>query len=607
MVGMRAAEATKQLVRTMSNLDALGPLRKSMRAVGEEALVANYSWKRRKLRACLKWHHTESLIGAVIIVNFVVIIVEADMKASCSSAEDASCESIALSVLNNLLLSIYIIEAAVRIFVYRSGYFFDCWNVSDLAIVIVGVADLVMQLAVSVSSLPGVSMLRLFRVARLIRAAKLLRIFPELQIMMKGFATAIGAMMWGFAAIVIVLLMWSVLSVELLNEANQELNVDNEFCQSMFSSVSGASLMFFQTLVAGDSWGPCAIPLIEGSPTSAFLFAGSLVTVQLGLTNLILAVIVEKAQEAHESNKEEEAQRCVRERDQAEARFQEMCEEIDRDGNGTITLQELHLAYRDHKEMKAVMETLDIDEHDLDMLFNIMDSDGSGDLTYHQLVNCLHRSDRDDVKRQIMMLRLQIGDIWIRVRQHLEVKLDWVCNELRQHHHGAAVPAQRANHGTTEDTTAADQKNRDIKAAPRSPFAELRMQLDQLSQHLNTELTACALTMDAKEQELGDLLQRRGCGWEDAQHVWGVTHDDEIQASSPAVKQIQSAPDLEQNPGHNDEIQASSPAASQIQSALGLEQNTGHDDSLILQAALNGAAAASLPSAEHDEWRSYLK
>ena len=135
--------------------------------------------------------------------------------------------------------------------------------------------------------------------------------------------------------------------------------------------------------------------------------------------------------------------------------------------------------------------------------------------------------------------------------------------------------------GTTDDAIAAGQKSRDVKSASRSPFAELRMQLDQLSQHLNVELTTCALTVDAKEQELSDLLKKRGCGWEDAQHVWGVTHDEEIQASSPAVKHIQSA--------------------------SGLEQNPGHDDSLVLQGTLNGAAATSLSSTEHDEWSSYLK
>lgn len=356
--------------------------------------------------------------------------------------------------------------------------------------------------------------------------------------------------------------------------------------------------MFFQTLVAGDSWGSCAIPLIERTPLSFALFAGSLVTVQLGLTNLILAVIVEKAQEAHEDNKIEEAARCTRAKEAAESRLKEMCEEIDRDADGKISLIELQAAYRDHREMKAVMSTLDIDEHDLDTLFHIMDSDDSGDLTYQELVNCIHKSDRDDVKRQIMMLRLQIGDIWGRVREHLEVKLDWICSEL----HSQRRLSERSNHDSSigekrlsersdcpkesrskamREKLNAGQKDGNVNAASRSPFAELRMQLDQLSQHLHAELATCALTLDAKEREIGDLLQKRGRGWEDAQHVWGITHDDETEANLPAVQQKQSA----SGPG----------------------QNPRHDDALTLQETLNSAAATSLSGTQHEDWKQYLK
>lgn len=367
----QVAQRRPSLMRSMSNLEgpASKPMRKSRRVETEEAIIAEYAYFRRQLHFALTWPYTEKIIGGVIIVNFIVIILEADQNAGCSLQGDDSCVSPTFQIINYILLVIYIAEAIVRIFVHRINYFLDFWNLFDFFIILVGVVDVFLVVAASMSSLPGLSMLRLFRVARLVRAAKLLRIFPELQTMMKGFATAILAMVWGFLAIVLILLMWSVLAVELLNDINQEINSDTEFCKDMFSSVAAASLMFFQTLVAGDSWGFCAIPLVQKEPASAMLFAGALVTVSLGLTNLILAVIVEKAQEAHENDKMTEAASQAKCREAAQVKLQEMCEEIDRNGDGQITLRELKCAYRDHKEMKAVMDTLDISEEDLETFF----------------------------------------------------------------------------------------------------------------------------------------------------------------------------------------------------------------------------------------------
>ena len=104
-------------------------------------------------------------------------------------------------------------------------------------------------------------------------------------------------------------------------------------CQA-FDSVFMVMLMFFQTLMAGDSWGDCAVPMIQKNPLSIIIFGGdltfdfgdyrgldashelastycimfsfrkpenyvklswpvgSLLTVQLGFANLVLAVIV---------------------------------------------------------------------------------------------------------------------------------------------------------------------------------------------------------------------------------------------------------------------------------------------------------------------------
>eukprot|EP00972_Heterocapsa_arctica_P074283 10964219-Heterocapsa_arctica.AAC.1 len=59
-----------------------------------------------------------------------------------------------------------------------------------------------------------------------------------------------------------------------------------------------SNLTLFQQIVTGDSWGQVSIPVIEARPFFAIIIVGIVVTVSLGLMNLVLAVIVERAQDA---------------------------------------------------------------------------------------------------------------------------------------------------------------------------------------------------------------------------------------------------------------------------------------------------------------------
>jgi hypothetical protein len=42
-------------------------------------------------------------------------------------------------------------------------------------------------------------------------------------------------------------------------------------------------------VIAGDSWGTIAVPVIEAYPGTAFIFVGSLLTLVFGVLNLIVA------------------------------------------------------------------------------------------------------------------------------------------------------------------------------------------------------------------------------------------------------------------------------------------------------------------------------
>lgn len=228
-----------------------------------------------------------------------------------------------------------------------------------------------------------------------------------------------------------------------------------------------------------------------------------------------------------------------------------------------------------------------------------MDIDGSGHLTYQELCSCIHKADHDDLKRQMMMLRIQMHNIWCRVRDHLEVKLDIlrdeICNQFSDKSQNAMAPAQR--NGYVSDKLPADATDETLHRAcqsdkkyfndaVRSPFADLRLQLDQLSQHLQAELTTYGFAVNAKEQELSALLQKGDvCGEKDASDNSSSAPEEEIQSSrdrtQARISAVQRARGIVPT-GSNSKSKASSSAVEQDQSVSSAEQNDEQNERLEL-------------------------
>ena len=59
-----------------------------------------------------------------------------------------------------------------------------------------------------------------------------------------------------------------------------------ELCQTATNSVMQANLLLFKTVIAGDSWGQIAVPVILRHPETSVIFVGSLLTLVFGVLNL---------------------------------------------------------------------------------------------------------------------------------------------------------------------------------------------------------------------------------------------------------------------------------------------------------------------------------
>eukprot|EP00435_Cladocopium_sp_Y103_P054612 s261_g17.t2 len=203
------------------------------------------------------------------------------------------------------------------------------------------------------TELVNLSVLRIFRVIRLLRAGRLLIIVPELYILVSGLATSMKAIFFGAILLASVIFVWAIVTVELIHPVNVQITYDAKCprCPRGFESVYTAAMTLFSQIVAGDNWGEMSLPLLESQPwTSVILFA-IMMTISLGVMNLILAVIVEKATQSRQNDLEAKVRQKELERERNMIELALLCDRMDLDASGTLSMEEMILGYEQDRKI----------------------------------------------------------------------------------------------------------------------------------------------------------------------------------------------------------------------------------------------------------------
>jgi len=232
----------------------------------------------------------------------------------------------------------------------------------------------------------------------------------------------------------------------------------DEWCAVAFSTVFNSVVYFFQTLVVGDNWGACAIPLYREFPWHFWVLAFGYVTVQLGVTNLILAVIVEASARSRDEDMQEKAKQKRRQEEESRTKLLEIVRAIDEDKNGSVTLEELLMSFDTNRNFQNMMATLNIKKKDLEHMFHLMDADKSGSLSYQEFIESIIKAEEQDIRIQLMIMKLEVAEVSWLLRTHF-------CPEMsggrsaKQHAHmepAAVIGARESQtdlHAMTEDNT----------------------------------------------------------------------------------------------------------------------------------------------------------
>lgn len=388
----------------------------------------NWSDFQTKVAIVVESKACDLIMGFFITVNSVLVVLETNCKGLDEEVPTW------LTVCTTSLVAIYTIELTARLAVYRRFFFYSPWNIFDFLVVGTDiVSEVVGRLFGDV--LPNVSVLRVFRVLRLLRFVEFLTVFEELHTMVRLMISSLRTMFWGAVLLFVTITLWSIIAVEFLHPLVKDLAKDGKFdhcerCGRAFETVFQANLTFFQTLIFGDSWGSTAVVLIEAHPWTAVILVTAGVSLQVLLLNLILTVIVDKAAETHKNDAARNLKKKEMEFAQAKDKLIKCCADIDDDSSGELGFEELMNGFETNKDFAMTLSLMDIKAEDMGVVFNILDEDQSGSVTYTEFVDQLYKMKSQDTHTMLLFIKGYVNELRGKVTEQMRILKIGIIDKL---------------------------------------------------------------------------------------------------------------------------------------------------------------------------------
>ena len=240
----------------------------SKNAAAAEATGQSFTGWRERLRVFIEAEWVQRFIIAVIIANAVVIGLETSGWVMARAGG-------LLFALDAIALGIFVVEIALKLVVYRLGFFKSPWNLFDFAIV-------------AVALVPAGQGLTVLRALRILRALRLLSVIPKMRLVIQGLLGAIPAMGSVIALLALVFYIFGVMATKLYGARFPD----------WFGTVGDSLFSLFQVMTL-ESWSMGIVrPVMEVYPFAWLFFVPFILVTTFAVLNLFIAIIVNSMHDA---------------------------------------------------------------------------------------------------------------------------------------------------------------------------------------------------------------------------------------------------------------------------------------------------------------------
>jgi voltage-gated sodium channel len=237
------------------------------------------SAKHARLSAFLESDRFTIAITALILLNAVTLGLE-------TSATAMERFGGVLKVVDTIILLIFTIEIAAKLYVYRAGFFRSGWNIFDFLIV-------------AIAWLPATNGLSILRALRILRVLRLLSVVPQMRRVIGAIGHAIPGMISVIGVLTLLFYISAVLATKLFGQ-HPDPNM-----QEWFGTIGASAYTLFQIMTL-ESWSMGVVrPTMELFPYAWVFFVPFIIVTSFAVLNLFIGIIVDAMQTAHATEEEE--------------------------------------------------------------------------------------------------------------------------------------------------------------------------------------------------------------------------------------------------------------------------------------------------------------
>lgn len=227
-----------------------------------------------KLSSIVESRAFNLLITIVIVINAIVLGLETSPRVMSAAGP-------VLLAIDAAALWIFTFEIGLKLWLYRSRFLRDGWNIFDFAIV-------------AIAWLPAAGPLAVLRALRILRVLRLMSIVPQMRTVVGALFKALPGMGSILAVLILVFYVAAVMATKLFGAA----------FPAWFGSIGASMFSLFQIMTL-ESWSMGIVrPVMEVHPGAWLFFVPFIVVTTFTVLNLFIALIVNSMQSLQaETNK----------------------------------------------------------------------------------------------------------------------------------------------------------------------------------------------------------------------------------------------------------------------------------------------------------------
>jgi voltage-gated sodium channel len=252
-------------------------------------VTAGAAGPRDRLRAFIEDARVQHAILALILINAITLGLET--SPSVMAVADGP-----ILLLDKAILTVFVIEIAIRLYVHRARFFRDPWSLFDF--IVVGIA-----------LLPATGQFSVLRALRVLRVLRVLTLVPSMRRVVGALLAAIP----GLGSIALVLLIiyyvFAVIATNLFAASHPD----------WFGDIGRSLYTLFQIMTL-ESWSMgISRPVMENFPYAWAFFIPFILIATFTMLNLFIAIIVNAMQTFGEEEHRDTVQVVEQARDHIEA------------------------------------------------------------------------------------------------------------------------------------------------------------------------------------------------------------------------------------------------------------------------------------------------